>query len=92
MKKAKKSKKEPDVIIQCHRCGEKYIFDDFDMLNEIDVSTPCRKCGFLLFRYSLEKLDATAKLVLTDPKARELLEQDSFEDFNKYFKEKTGFS
>ncbi|ODS35041.1 MAG: hypothetical protein A7316_04535 [Candidatus Altiarchaeales archaeon WOR_SM1_86-2] len=85
-----KIKKEQDVIVICNKCGEKYVFEDFRMLDDVDISTPCHKCGFLLFRHSREEMRASMLLTQTDPKAMELFNRDSFEDFEGYFEEKTG--
>ncbi len=45
-------KKEPDLIVLCAKCGEKYVFEEFDMVDEIPMNTPCRKCGFHLFLHT----------------------------------------
>lgn len=81
---------ELDVIVSCPKCGEKYIFEKFEMLDSIDMSEPCRNCGFLLFQYGSMKMRATMSLLMDDPKAKELLDKGDYKDFKNYLKKKLG--
>jgi Zn ribbon nucleic-acid-binding protein len=87
----RKRKKEPDAIAICPRCGEKHKFEKFEDLDELDIKTPCRKCGFLLHEHIFNKMDVTLSLFESgDQHAHKLLNEGKFEDFNKYSEKKTG--
>ena len=80
----RKRKKKPDVIITCSQCGVKYKYEKFEDLDEIDINTPCNKCGFLLHRHILNKMEAMTKLASNDQYAQELLKKSNYKELNKY--------
>lgn len=91
MKNKKKHKKEPDVIVTCPRCSEKYVFEKFEDLDKINLKTPCKKCGFLLHEHSFKKIKATNKLLMSgDEHAQKLLNSGNHEEFKKYLELKFG--
>ena len=88
----RKQKKEPDVIDICPRCGEKHEFENFKDLDELDIKTPCRKCGYLLHEHISNKMEATISLLASgDQHAHKLLNEGKFEEFKRYLEMKTGF-
>ena len=91
-KRHKKRKKNDDeVIITCPQCDHKHKFESLEVLGKVDVTTPCENCGFLFLSQVTNRLEVMTKLLQTDPKAVKLLQDENFDRFEKYMKDKTGF-
>jgi hypothetical protein len=87
----KKGKKKPDVITTCPRCGEEYEFEKLEDLDELDIKTPCRKCGFMLHEHTLNKMQIVNELLMSgDQYAIKLIKKGKYEEFKKYLETKTG--
>jgi hypothetical protein len=80
-------KKEPDLILACANCGEKYIFEDFDMVDEVPMNTTCRKCGFHYLLHSHLKLRAS-NILRGEPNFEKV--SDDGKKFNEYLDKMVG--
>ncbi len=79
-----------EVTQHCAQCGEPYQFAKFEMLDEIPQSTPCRRCGFLLFLYARFKLEAVNALLVSDPSMRKMIASGDTGLVNEYVEKKVG--
>ncbi len=74
----------------CAQCGEAYPLADFEMLDEVPLSTPCRRCGFLLFLYAHFKLEAVHALLASDPTMGKIIAAGDTGAVNEYVEKKVG--
>jgi len=81
---------KPEVTQHCPQCGEPYQFAKFEMLDEIPQSTPCRRCGFLLFMYARFKLEAVNALLASDPAMCKMIASGDTDVLNEYVEKKVG--
>jgi len=95
MKRSKKRKtykrqNENEVISYCQKCGHPHVYPTLEALEQTSINTICNNCGYPFLKHLRDKMKATNDLLLSDPKARELLKAGKIKEFKDYFEKKTG--
>ena len=80
---------DDQVVVSCSKCGHKHRYESLEALEKSSLSTLCENCGFLFLHHVASKIDTMLFLLKSDPKADALLKEGRFEEFERYFKEKT---